>query len=246
MDGPELERSRRLIVAGLALTVAGEVVLFWPRHGTAGWLGYRGPMWLGLAALVVPFLQHRSRTVAARRALGLRLIETSRGLATATTRSTAGAAVAIFASFFLYVLPVAWWQGYDVDPTHARTDLIFNVVTTVFLVVALFVLGAAVAVAWRGIATELSPVGVRTVGPLFVRLIPWQALVPGAPLRPAMTDNWLVLNAARPELIEQRGFSLGGLGLGVAAFAEGEPRGERAPVADRRRDPLVCRASGGA
>ena len=49
-----------------------------------------------------------------------------------------------------------------------------------------------------GVAVELTPVGVRTIGPRFDRLIPWQSLAYGGPPRPDLTADWLVLATIRP------------------------------------------------
>lgn len=59
------------------------------------------------------------------------------------------------------------------------------------------------------VATELTPAGVRTIGPLFDRLIPWQALAPGGPARPALNADRLSLDIARPDLVDQRGWEPG-------------------------------------
>lgn len=66
-----------------------------------------------------------------------------------------------------------------------------------------------VALIWRGIRVELSTAGVESWLPWCYRMIPWDALSPGGPLRPNRSAERLKLITVRPDLVVQQGLSLG-------------------------------------
>lgn len=69
--------------------------------------------------------------------------------------------------------------------------------------------GLAVVFAWRGTMLELRPDGVHQRGSLLWRVIPWDALAAGGPPRPPYGDKYLYLATSRPDLVRQKGISLG-------------------------------------
>ena len=217
MGGSDLVRSRRLIVAGFVVAFACMVALLWPAGGLSMWLRYGGIALVVLAADgVALYGQLRAKTLAARRAVPVRFVETDRGLAAAAAHSYAYAAILQTLGMVLVVgnFLTALRAGYDDDPATRTVELVFTAVATALVTLCAVAASSVVVFAWRGVAVELTPVGVRTIGPRFDRLIPWQSLAYGGPPRPALTADWLVLVAARPELIMQRGWDLGPIGWG--------------------------------
>lgn len=88
---------------------------------------------------------------------------------------------------------------------------------TVFGLAIVAVLGIMVTfslLTWRGYGLELTPNGITERASGFRRTIPWVALAPGGPLRPAGFPYRLDLAVLRPDLVSQRGWSLGSLGHG--------------------------------
>ncbi|TYB34857.1 hypothetical protein FXF50_26245 [Micromonospora sp. AP08] len=79
------------------------------------------------------------------------------------------------------------------------------------VVVVFWMVGAGVllARAWRGLGVHLRPDGVRWRELTGSVSVPWDALAPGRPLRPAARTKILALTYARPELVRRRGIVLG-------------------------------------
>ena len=203
MSGPELVRSRRLIIAG-ALAVACTVVLFW-------WARWPPPPLALFAVILTSAMAGAARRRGRLHLRNLRFAETSRGLAVSVTPSFA-VAVTLQWGAVAVLLPTVvtdFGPSVDADPYEARVDWVFTIVMTALVLLTIVLVSRSMAVAWRGVAIELTPVGVRTSGPLSDRLIPWQALAPGGPARPALTADRLPLDVVRPELIDQRGWESG-------------------------------------
>ncbi|MFG3604501.1 hypothetical protein [Micromonospora chersina] len=78
---------------------------------------------------------------------------------------------------------------------------LFNVVPFLLLVIA----GLHVAGGWRGGSVELRPDGVSQRDFAGSLMVPWEALAPGRPSRPAVNAATLALTYARPELVRRHG-----------------------------------------
>ncbi|NUT22776.1 MAG: hypothetical protein HOV77_26715 [Hamadaea sp.] len=70
-------------------------------------------------------------------------------------------------------------------------------------------LGAATVAIGPGPTFELRPTGIYWNARIFYRFISWEALAPGGPNRPRLSDTRLTLITTRPELVRQRGVRLG-------------------------------------
>lgn len=66
-------------------------------------------------------------------------------------------------------------------------------------------IGIQVAGNWRGIYVELRPDGVCQRDFTGSLMVPWEALAPGSPSRPAVNAVTLALTYAQPELVRRRG-----------------------------------------
>ncbi|MEU9825117.1 hypothetical protein [Micromonospora chersina] len=79
------------------------------------------------------------------------------------------------------------------------------------VVVVFWMVGAGVllARAWRGLGVHLRPEGLRWRELAGSVSVPWDALAPGRPLRPAARTKTLALTYARPEQVRRRGLVLG-------------------------------------
>lgn len=203
--------SRALIVAGVVLTGVCAAVLLVPAQGlTAALLVYVGcflvTFVVGIAGLAI---QLRAKAVRSRLALPLRFVETNSGLAAAAGAPAVVAAVVPTTGLvcLLASSTVPWRAAREAGVAAFEQASI--AVWAVAVVLTLAVVIPSVVYAWRGIAFEVNPVGVRTVGPLFDRLIPWQSLAYGGPPRTVPQADWLVLAVTRPELIVQHGWGPG-------------------------------------
>ncbi|MFI2652801.1 hypothetical protein [Micromonospora fulviviridis] len=78
---------------------------------------------------------------------------------------------------------------------------LFNVAPFLLLVVA----GLHGAGGWRGVSVELRPDGVCQRDVTGSLMVPWEALAPGRPSRPAVNAATLALTYARPDLVRRRG-----------------------------------------
>lgn len=65
--------------------------------------------------------------------------------------------------------------------------------------------GLQVAAGWRGPSVELRPDGVCQRDFAGSLTVPWEAMAPGHPSRPAVRASTLTLTYARPELVRRRG-----------------------------------------
>jgi hypothetical protein len=83
-----------------------------------------------------------------------------------------------------------------------RADL---VITGPFLLLFLPLVGLHVAAAWRGLTVQLRPDGVYQHDFAGSLTVPWEALAPGHPSRPAVRAGTLILTYVRPELVRRRG-----------------------------------------
>lgn len=62
--------------------------------------------------------------------------------------------------------------------------------------------------AWRGLGVHLRPEGLRWREPTGSVSVPWEAIAPGHPYRPAVRAGTLTLTYGRPELVRRRGLVL--------------------------------------
>ncbi|MFG2053417.1 hypothetical protein ACGFI9_05220 [Micromonospora sp. NPDC048930] len=69
----------------------------------------------------------------------------------------------------------------------------------------LVAVGLHLAGGWRGVAVELRPDGVCQRDFAGSLTVPWEALAPGRPARPAVNASALALTYARPDLVRRRG-----------------------------------------
>ncbi|MFF4893334.1 hypothetical protein [Micromonospora chersina] len=65
--------------------------------------------------------------------------------------------------------------------------------------------GLHLAAGWRGVAVELRPDGVHQRDVTGSLTVPWEALTPGRPSRPAARAATLALTYAQPDLVRRRG-----------------------------------------
>jgi hypothetical protein len=105
---------------------------------------------------------------------------------------------------------VRQWRTVD-DPDRAVTTLNigFASVLTIMLLLTTLVLVATAVMVWRGLGMELTPTGVWWRGGPGRRLVPWESLAPGGPPRPRTDAKRLSLAVVRPELVLQRGWTIG-------------------------------------
>jgi hypothetical protein len=105
---------------------------------------------------------------------------------------------------------VRQWRTVD-DPDRAVTTLNigFASVSTIVLLLTTLVLVTTAVMVWRGPGIKLTPAGVWWRGGPGRRLVPWESLAPGGPPRPRTDAKRLSLAVVRPELVIQRGWTMG-------------------------------------
>ncbi|SCG43659.1 hypothetical protein [Micromonospora inositola] len=69
----------------------------------------------------------------------------------------------------------------------------------------LVAIGIQLAASWRGSSIELRPDGVYQRDFVGSLMVPWEALAPGRPSRPAVRASTLALTYAQPDLVRRRG-----------------------------------------
>jgi hypothetical protein len=108
-------------------------------------------------------------------------------------------------SGFFVAIGTQKWHELN-DPERASSTLEFIGVAVVVLLLTLPTAFLA-ALAWQGSTVALTPDGVRWRGPLFRRLVPWQALATGGPPHPGPRATKLELVVTQPDLVIQRGWA---------------------------------------
>lgn len=84
---------------------------------------------------------------------------------------------------------------------HLAGEGLFMVLPFLLLVAV----GLHFAAGWRGVAVELRPEGVYQRDFTGSLSVPWEALAPGRPSRPALRAATLVLTYTQPDLVRRRG-----------------------------------------
>jgi hypothetical protein len=211
--GREPLRSRVLIVAVGVLSAAFAAVGI----GTDGrswwslaWIG----TWivLGLATFAVAFSASvRAIRRASSNARPTRFVVTGGAFTVPPLDSPVIGVIStmVIAAIFLPQV-VRQWRSVD-DPDRAVTILNvgFASVSTIVLLLTTLVLVATAVMVWRGLGIELTPAGVWWRGGPGRRLVPWESLEQGGPPRPRTDAKRLSLAVVRPELVLQRGWTIG-------------------------------------
>jgi hypothetical protein len=109
------------------------------------------------------------------------------------------------ATALLLTLAASRQVGSLVVSIKSHDPLLDNAVLAVIWIAGSFLL---VVGAWRGMGVHLRPEGLRWRQPTGSISVPWEALAPGYPLRPAIRAGTLALTYARPELVRRRGLVL--------------------------------------
>ncbi len=113
------------------------------------------------------------------------------------------------AGFFVGSAVRQWRRSAGFEDFESTADFVFfGVLAATALVTVLAMVPHTIA-GWRGNAVELTQAGIRIRTPSFRRMIPWAALAPGGPPRPAADADQLHLVVVRPELVTQRGWGIG-------------------------------------
>jgi hypothetical protein len=207
----EPARSRVLIVGGVAVAVAVAA-----SGRAADWLADPGlSLVLGLAGLVpvmvvaVMPLVWQYRATRRTRPARLSVTPSGFGVATLTPAGMSALLPIVLAGVVVGELPGLSRIDGEATPAQRWIEAAFAAMSTA-VTVLLVVLAAAVAVlSWRGLGYELTPQGVLWRTPLLRRLVPWDALAPGGPQRPAPGARLLTLPVGRPDLVTQRGWAAG-------------------------------------
>ncbi|MFU8853357.1 hypothetical protein ACNAW0_20560 [Micromonospora sp. SL1-18] len=118
--------------------------------------------------------------------------------------ATEPGAVQIYMAVGLTFLASA--QMLNTGTGHVVSVGVFMVLQFLLLVAV----GLQLAAGWRGSSIELRPDGVYQRDFVGSLMVPWEALAPGRPSRPAVKASTLALTYAQPELARRRGiFPLG-------------------------------------
>ena len=177
-------RYRRLILA-IALVLA--VVLA---------VGRRLSTWLDLTLLIATFL-------AGVLALSLALLALRRPRPAALLVKPEARAFAAKPSAFQISMAVGltFLASLFLGTGHLAGVGLLNVVPFLLLVAV----GLHLAAGWRGVSVELRPDGVRQHDFAGTLMVPWGALAPGRPSRPAVNASALALTYTQPDLVRRRG-----------------------------------------
>jgi hypothetical protein len=214
MTEQEPSRSRVLIVAGGVLSAAGVAALSWASRARSPWwfsalIGTWFVLLLAIAVVLVSVIVragvHGLRNVHAR---PMRLVRSSNrfGVAPVVSPGLIAMLQIMFSGLILATLLLGPWRRIEHSDPALST---LNIVMTTMVVVIMVLTVAIGFFAWRGFVVDLTKAGVRWRGPLFSRVVPWEALEPGGPPRPQLTATRLHLAVVRPELVVQRGWALG-------------------------------------
>ncbi|MFG2054265.1 hypothetical protein ACGFI9_09545 [Micromonospora sp. NPDC048930] len=177
-------RHRRLI---LAISLVLAVVLAW---------GRRLSVWLDLILLIATFLA--GVLAFSLGLLGLRRPRPAAFLVKPEVRAFATEPSAF--QIFLAV-GITFLASQFLGTGHLAGVGLFNVLPFLLLVaVALTVAGG-----WRGISVQLRPDGVFQRDFAGSLMVPWEALAPARPSRPAVNAATLALTYAQPDLVRRRG-----------------------------------------
>ncbi|MEU8262499.1 hypothetical protein AB0C02_17935 [Micromonospora sp. NPDC048999] len=175
-------RYRRLI---LTLSLVLGVGLAW---------GRRLSDWLELILIIAAFLVGVLGALALGRSRPAALLVKPEVRAFATEPGASQILVAVMLTFMASQLLVTGHLG--------------EVVGGLFMVLPFLLLlavGVQVAGGWRGVSLEVRPDGVCQRDVTGSLMVPWEALAPGRPFRPAVGASTLALTYARPELVRRHG-----------------------------------------
>lgn len=193
-------RHRRLIlVTALALCATLSVLTPWDRE-LPGDLFARALVTFLLLPLLIIFAV--LALLASRQARPATLLVDSSRHAFATPASL----VQVYLTLMLTFLSVIQIQ----NGVSLGTDLPgwLQTLFVLFGVLYLAVLGLHIAAAWHGVGMQLRPEGLHYRGFAGSLTVPWEALAPGYPLRPALTAQTLALRYVRLDLVRRRGLTL--------------------------------------
>lgn len=211
----EPARSRLLLVAGVLLSTVGATGLIWAsQSGSTRWFFGVTGAWFGLVlaillAVFVASIRALRPIVRLSRPMRFTLAHNRFVINPFLSPGLVALPQVALCGVFVAVLVSASRRAGAADPATAPVDTGFMWVMAALVAALVLLMAAMVVFTWRGLATELTPAGVRWHGPFFRRLVPWEAFAPGGPPRPHVSANQLHLVVARPELVVQRGWGLG-------------------------------------
>lgn len=156
--------------------------------------GRRLSDWLDLVLLIATFLVGVLGVLALRRSRPAALLVKPEVRAFATEPSASQILIAVMLTFL---------ASHFLGTGHLGEAVggLFMVLPFLLLVA----IGVQVAGGWRGVSVELRPDGVCQRDFTGSLMVPWEALAPGRPSRPAVGASTLALTYAQPDLVRRRG-----------------------------------------